>query len=789
MIRTTDEQRTNHSLQAYPLTLEHVAYGLIALVSLITRLWALDGHALHHDETLHAYYSWRIFAGEGYMHDPLLHGPFLYYTGALMFFLFGDSDTTARLGFALSSVVLTLLPYLVRREIGRTTALLVSLFLLISPVFLYIGRFARHDSYSVTFEMLVFVAIVRYASTRQTRWLCVGAAAFGLMFTNQETSYLFLLIMTAPLVLAFLWHTFKAGIPILAVAAVATAALVFVLPGKAQMGGDNNAVRDPTTGAIVAAKPGPIFGWGPLETSDNGYALQIRNRADNNAGASLLENLVSYSGELWKFFRHPAVLISSALLLLTLGAMIWLIWVRQDANKQSAWQRANERGSTTVQVSASLGKDRRVLIAVAIFLTIYALFFTAFFTNLLGVITGVTGSLLYWLAQHDVQRGSQPAYYYVLMLLVYEPLLVVWGSIALVLMVVAVVRSWVQRIALTIPPAILLAAWWSVAALALYSWAGEKMPWLTIHITLPLALVAAWACQWFIWKLDNGSWATRPYILLTLLFIGAFAWAAMFSYIEMTSFVNPTEPTSIPGIVYVVLILVLIVMLLILAVINWGWRWAFSVVALAVTLGGSMYSIRSAYRLAYQVADVPREMMIYTQTSPDVRRVVRTLEEISIRRTNGLDMPIIYDNETVWLWYLRNFTRATNTGPQLNESPAPGVMAVVMLQENLDRSAQTRESLTGFRIQRYPLRWWLPENEVYRLESNWTTAPIENVSLLARTIRAPTSDETLLQAWNYMIYRTPPAPLGSTDFVLAVRPEIADQFGTGVGASLRQNEP
>jgi predicted membrane-bound mannosyltransferase len=34
-------------------------------------------------------------------------------------------------------------------------------------------------------------------------------------------------------------------------------------------------------------------------------------------------------------------------------------------------------------------------------------------------------------------------------------------------------------------------AWWFAGSLGLYSWAGEKMPWLSIHITLPLMLLAA----------------------------------------------------------------------------------------------------------------------------------------------------------------------------------------------------------------------------------------------------------------------------------------------------------
>ena len=35
-------------------------------------------------------------------------------------------------------------------------------------------------------------------------------------------------------------------------------------------------------------------------------------------------------------------------------------------------------------------------------------------------------------------------------------------------------------------------AWWFVLAFVIYTWAGEKMPWLTIHIALPLTILAGW---------------------------------------------------------------------------------------------------------------------------------------------------------------------------------------------------------------------------------------------------------------------------------------------------------
>jgi len=153
----------------FAITIEHVAYLALFALALLTHLWGLGDRALHHDETLHAAYSWRLYTGQGFEHDPLLHGPFLYHITALMYFLFGDNDFTARLSVALFGSALVVMPFLIRRELGRGAALLAATYLLLSPAFLYVGRFIRHDMYAVVFELLTVISIVRYASTRQAR--------------------------------------------------------------------------------------------------------------------------------------------------------------------------------------------------------------------------------------------------------------------------------------------------------------------------------------------------------------------------------------------------------------------------------------------------------------------------------------------------------------------------------------------------------------------------------------------------------------------------------------------
>ena len=133
---------------------------------------------------------------------------------------------------------------------------------------------------------------------------------------------------------------------------------------------------------------------------------------------------------------------------------------------------------------------------------------------------------------------------------------------------------------------------------------------------------------------------------------------------------------------------------------------------------------------------------------------------------------------------MRDFTKGTRFSEQLTGIPGPEVQAVLILQENLDRYPQNREFLRDFTMQRLPLRWWLPEEQTYRLASGWREAPPESLSLLGQFLRDPLAYESQAKVWNYLMFRDTAAPLGSSDFVIAVRPALADQIGPGLGGDL-----
>ena len=373
----------------------------------------------------------------------------------------------------------------------------------------------------------------------------------------------------------------------------------------------------------------------------------MRNQYDDNFGI--------YFIKLAQFFGHPAILLALGLSAIGLVALYMLIWRRRDRNGATAWERARAADDGVVRAFASLGADWRVWVALAAFLTPYTLLFTAFFGHPTGIISGTTGSLLYWLAQHGVQRGSQPSYYYLIQLVVYEPLALLWGIVGLIM--TGVLLGQRLRHPTTTGASIdwgfampLLLTWWALATLALYSWAGEKMPWLTVHVALPIVLLGAWALArvlgWWAAGIaaaanvaptpaaapepvdgTNGNGhapatlaAPRPKIwdggLLIYLSIFGTVAALFFLLISIVAKSTSGQQDATPYIFP--LALVLVGLLTVFAGLLRGPRWALGALALGVTLALSLYGSRAAYQLSYRYGDDARELLIFVQTSPDV---------------------------------------------------------------------------------------------------------------------------------------------------------------------------
>ncbi len=178
---------------------------LLFLAALLIRLYHLDLKLFHHDEAVHAWFSYRLLTEGAYTYNPVYHGPLLYYTTAAMFGLFGDSDFVARVIPAVLGALLIPLLYPLRHlgYLSSRQALVAALFIAVSPEMIYFSRFLRNDIFVVFFTMLLLVALLLYLDRQKPGYLILAAAAAGLGMSAKENMPIVLLVFGAYGVYAF----------------------------------------------------------------------------------------------------------------------------------------------------------------------------------------------------------------------------------------------------------------------------------------------------------------------------------------------------------------------------------------------------------------------------------------------------------------------------------------------------------------------------------------------------------------------------------------------------------
>ena len=169
---------------------ELIGYGLIFLAALAMRLWDLDGRAYHYDETIHAFDSWSLANGDGYLHSPWSHGPFLYHLSAVAIFIFGDNLASPRLPTVIFGAALVVMPWFLRHRLGMWGALAAAAMLAFSPSLFYFSRFIRNDVLTLVFDLALVISMWRFLETRRNVWLFVAAAALALGFSSKETTFI-----------------------------------------------------------------------------------------------------------------------------------------------------------------------------------------------------------------------------------------------------------------------------------------------------------------------------------------------------------------------------------------------------------------------------------------------------------------------------------------------------------------------------------------------------------------------------------------------------------------------
>ena len=186
---------------------------LILLVTIVLRFYALDLKLFHHDEAIHAWFSYRLLTEGIYSYDPMYHGPFLYYMTAGIFSLLGDSDLIGRLFPALLGTLLVPLLYPIYRlgYLDKKQTIVAALFLAVSPNMVYFSRFLRNDIFIVFFTMVLLVALLYYFERQKMQYALIAGAAIGFGMTTKENMPIIVLIFGAYLL--YLVWTRKVRLP------------------------------------------------------------------------------------------------------------------------------------------------------------------------------------------------------------------------------------------------------------------------------------------------------------------------------------------------------------------------------------------------------------------------------------------------------------------------------------------------------------------------------------------------------------------------------------------------
>jgi predicted membrane-bound mannosyltransferase/sugar lactone lactonase YvrE len=701
------------------LTGELVIFLLIAALAIISRFYALGERVMSHDENLHVYFSWLFSMGKGYQHTPLMHGPLLFHLTALNFFFVGASDFTARFPQAIASILTILLLWKWRHYLGRAGSLVAAGLMLISPFMLYYGRYARNEAFIGLFFILTLYAILRYLETGRKRYLLLLTLATVLHFTSKETAFiytaqalLFLAIYLINRVTRIRWknqtiqNSFIIALSIGVLAAGSALGMAIynrtqimtdaaqtaspIIPGQI-LGASTYLVRQLSSVTILLIIAGIAFVLAAiLIVVGYGWKSLCRERSFDMLvilGTFVLPQLAAFPATAlgWNPLDYQ---------------FTWPGW-----NLSALWVQAPVRTAVVFIIlcvlSIGIGllwNKKDWLVNAILFWSVYVLFYTSIFTNWQGFFTGSVGSLGYWLQQQGVHRGDQPWYYYLLIQVpLYEflPALGFWLAIYFGLRQRTPARlpsSEIQQHNAEINSTALsesestplkepayasegnftfpLLIWWSLSSLLAFTVAGEKMPWLTVHITLPIILLTGWGLGQVIEQTNWIEFHRKRGALVAILLSVVFTSLAML-LATLLGGRTPFLGKSLEQLAYTGAFLLVAGILLAslggLYFLLSGWQIQ-DALRIAVLVAFFLLAIltgRTAIRAAFSHPNDATEYLVYAHGSSGIKDVMDQVARISSRIAGEKNLQVAYDNNlpnqgVSWSfkWYLRDYPNA-----------------------------------------------------------------------------------------------------------------------------------
>jgi uncharacterized protein (TIGR03663 family) len=706
----------------------------IILIAVISRFYMLGERVMSHDETSHVYFSWLLEQGRGYKHDPVTHGPLQFHLIALSYFLFGDNDFSSRIPHAIAGILSIAFLWNYRRYLGKVGWIIAAVLMVISPYMLYYGRYARNEILVVLFGLISIWALLRYLETGAVRYLLWLTAATALHFTSKETAYIYTAQILIFLALYFLSRVYQSTWArpeqrnrfliaiILSIAAFLFGAVMLII-------GSQEAGISPTETAA------PSIPGEPLTTPALTVplpALLLFLSGIITIGVGLYFLIIGYGLDKLRDERSFGLLLLLSTLVLPMLAPFpvkFLGWDPLDYTSTGMVRTALFMVPLAIlAILIGLWWNARVWLAnAALFYAIYVVFYTTLFTNGAGFFTGIVGSLGYWLAQQAVERGSQPWYYYAfLQIPIYEYLPALGGLFALGLAIFGkpfsndeppssdetVSEPNPQRLAVP------LLGFWTITSLLAYTYAGEKMPWLTVHIALPIILLSGWSIGYLI---ETTNWshlrARRGILVVILLIIFLTSLAGVLGSLLGTT--PPFQGKQLEQLqatsTFLFSLIIVIASGIGLGYLMKSWSLGQITHLGLLTFIGllTLLTSRTAYTASYINYDYANEFLVYAHSGPGAKMIMSQVDEISRRTSGDQEMVVAYDNKSTYpfWWYFRNYTNAryyaANPTRDLRDSPV-----IVVGSENYGKI----EPVVGQAFDRFEyIRMWWPNQDYYNM--------------------------------------------------------------------------
>ncbi len=261
-------------------------------------------------------------------------------------------------------------------------------------------------------------------------------------------------------------------------------------------------------------------------------------------------------------------------------------------------------------------------------------------------------------------------------------------------------------------------AWWAILNLIGYTLAGEKMPWLAIHMALPMILLSGWFFGRIFQRIDVKKllpygWAYLILVPTLVILVARIFGPIIFGENLLTGLdVNSLRLTG--QWLGVVLATGAVIFGLFWLSERTGFDHLRRMSAVAIFGLLSILTLRTAWMASFINFDLANEYLVYAHAAPAVKLVLDDIEDLSRRSTDGLDLAFVYDNEVSWpySWYFREFNNATYAGESPNAQMLDNAVVAVVGEAN---RSKFEPLLDDNYFRREYIRLWWPMQDYFNM--------------------------------------------------------------------------